>query len=173
MESQAVVMTPAPSMKFPLEQIDFKSNNHLALLNFPKHKPVAHLLDAAKFLSYSPINYALQVYPPECKSLLHQFWFTAQVTEKMNKAGKMLTVISFANEMAHGGLGLATLRSTLNLPKATTYDALPTDVEIISFLDKMKYDWDIVKGVQKKSLSKVERSKMPTKISFMFAHFIQ
>lgn len=140
MEYQAIVKTPAPSMKFPLEQIDFKLNNHLALLNFTKNKPATHLLEAAKFLSNNPISYALQVYPPGCKSLLQQFWFIAQVTEKMNKAGKMLSVITFVIDLAHGGFVLATLRSTLDLPKSTTYDAPPTDAEIIAFLDKMKYD---------------------------------
>ena len=48
------------------------------------------------------------------------------------------------------------------------YESLPTNKEIIEFLDAIHYDWD-----DQKKLSAINQSRMSSEWSYIFAHFIQ
>ena len=48
------------------------------------------------------------------------------------------------------------------------FEPLPTEREMIEFLDYINYDWD-----DQKKLSAIKRGRMSSEWSYIFAHFIQ
>ncbi|KAI3718383.1 hypothetical protein L6452_19252 [Arctium lappa] len=131
------------NVKFAITESEVPKNNHLARLDFEADK-YPHLVDAAAFLKQSCLAYALNVDPKPSKILLQQFWFTSDDTTITNKKAEVVPAISFTTELGSGMLTAYGLRKALRLPGKTKvgFDALPTDVELIQFLDDMEYCWD-------------------------------
>ncbi|KAI3715452.1 hypothetical protein L6452_22434 [Arctium lappa] len=130
------------TVKFTITEAEITKSNHLERLDFKADK-YPHLVEAAEFLKQSCIAYAITVDPKPSKTLLQQFWFTADATELTNKK--------------------------------SGFDALPTDDELISFLNAMGYCWENKprSSIPNKKLTKILKAQMPSQLNFIFSHIIQ
>ncbi|KAI3729843.1 hypothetical protein L6452_18514 [Arctium lappa] len=131
------------NVKFNISESEIPMNNHLARLDFEADK-YPYLMEVVAFLKQSCLAYALNVDPKPSKTLLQQFWFTADEATITNKKGDVVPAISFTIELGSGMLTAYGLRKALRLPEKTKagFDALSTDAELIQFLDDMEYCWD-------------------------------
>ncbi|KAI3770857.1 hypothetical protein L6452_02005 [Arctium lappa] len=143
-------LVASKNVKFAITDSELPKNNHLARLDFDSVK-YPHLVEAAKFLKQSCIAYAITVNPTPSKALLQQFWFTAEETSITNKNGELVLAISFSTERDDDDLG-------------NGFDALPTDVELIQFLDAMEYSWEPKPRttIPNKKLTLVKKALMPS-----------
>ncbi|KAI3693089.1 hypothetical protein L6452_32918 [Arctium lappa] len=107
------------SVKFALSESEIPKNNHLARLNFDGVKN-PHLVEAARFLKQSCIVYGITVDPQPSKTLLQY----TDIGSGMMTAYSLRKALRFPNKPKSG------------------LDALPTDAELIQFLDDMEYCWD-------------------------------
>ncbi|KAI3681724.1 hypothetical protein L6452_36528 [Arctium lappa] len=130
-------------VRFAITEVEITKCNHLGRLDFKADK-YPHLVEAAEFLKQSCIAYAITVDPKPSKTLLQQFWFTADATELTNKKGERVPAISFSTDLGPGSMTALNLRKSLRFPDKpkSGFDALPTDAELISFLDAMGYCWE-------------------------------
>ncbi|KAI3745847.1 hypothetical protein L6452_08258 [Arctium lappa] len=164
------------NVKFAITDSEIPKNNHLARLDFDGVK-YPHLVDAAKFLKQSCIAYAITVDPTPSKTLLQQFWFTAEETSVTNKKGDPVPAISFSTNLGPGMMNALGLRKALRFPDKPRngFDALPTDAELIHFLDEMEYCWEPKSRttIPNKKLTLIKKANMPSQLNYIFAHFIQ
>ncbi|KAI3684727.1 hypothetical protein L6452_33952 [Arctium lappa] len=163
-------------VRFAITEIEITKCNHLGRLEFKADK-YPHLVEAAEFLKQSCIAYAITVDPKPSKTLLQQFWFTADATELTNKKGERVPAISFSTDLGPGSMTALSLRKSLRFPDKpkSGFDALPTDAELISFLDAMGYCWENKprSSIPNKKLTKILKAQMPSQLNFIFPHIIQ
>ncbi|KAI3718317.1 hypothetical protein L6452_19181 [Arctium lappa] len=128
------------NVKFALADSEIPKNNHLARLTFDAEK-FPHLVEAANFLKQSCLSYALQVDPKPNKALLQQFWFTVDKESVVNKKGELIPAISFTTQHGPGNITVLVVHTALQFPSKTPkgFDPLPSDAEMIQFLDHMEY----------------------------------
>ncbi|KAI3734638.1 hypothetical protein L6452_14112 [Arctium lappa] len=164
------------NVKFAITDSELPKNNHLARLEFDGVK-YPHLVEAATFLRQSCIAYAITVDPTPSKALLQQFWFTAEETSLTNKKGEQVPAISFSTQLGSGMMTALGLRKALRFPDKSRngFDALPTDVELIQFLDAMEYAWEPKPRttIPNKKLTLVKKALMPSQLNYVFSHIIQ
>ncbi|XP_024978978.1 nucleosome assembly protein 1;3-like [Cynara cardunculus var. scolymus] len=79
----------AKNVNFAIDEVSFKPNNHVALLDIPANKP--QFEDVGRFLRNSPIFFAIFHEHVIVKEVLQQFWFTAEVKQETDKTGIVLT----------------------------------------------------------------------------------
>ncbi|KAI3702090.1 hypothetical protein L6452_27754 [Arctium lappa] len=69
------------------------------------------------------------------------------------------------------------LRKSLRFPDKSRngFDALPTDAELIQFLDAMEYAWEPKPRttIPNKKLTLVKKALMPSQLNYIFSHIIQ
>ncbi|KAI3669317.1 hypothetical protein L6452_40549 [Arctium lappa] len=163
-------------VRFDITEVEITKCNHLGRLDFKADK-YPHLVEAAEFLKQSCIAYAITVDPKPSKTLLQQFWFTADATELTNKKGERVPAISFSTDLGPGRMTALSLRKSLRFPDKpkSGFDALPTDAELISFLDAMGYCWENKprSSIPNKKLTKILKAQMPSQLNFIFSHIIQ
>ncbi|KAI3667289.1 hypothetical protein L6452_42341 [Arctium lappa] len=163
-------------VRFAITEVEITKCNHLERLDFKADK-YPHLVEAAEFLQQSCIAYAITVDPKPSKTLLQQFWFTADATELTNKKGERVPAISFSTDLGPGSMTALSLRKSLRFPDKpkSGFDALPTDAELISFLDAMGYCWENkpTSSIPNKKLTKILKAQMPSQLNFIFSHIIQ
>ncbi|KAI3707685.1 hypothetical protein L6452_26314 [Arctium lappa] len=163
-------------VRFAITEVEITKCNHLGRLDFKADK-YPHLVEAAEFLKQSCIAYAITVDPKPSKTLLQQFWFTADATELTNKKGERVPAISFSTDLGPGSMTALSLRKSLRFPDKpkSGFDALPTDAELISFLDAMGYCWENKprSSIPNKKLTKILKAQMPSQLNFIFSHIIQ
>ncbi|KAI3757560.1 hypothetical protein L6452_05101 [Arctium lappa] len=163
-------------VRFAITEVEITKCNHLGRLDFKADK-YPHLVEAAEFLKQSCIAYAITVDPKPSKTLLQQFWFTADATELTNKKGERVPAISFSTDLGPGSMTALSLRKSLRFPDKpkSGFDALPTDAELISFLDAMDYCWENKprSSIPNKKLTKILKAQMPSQLNFIFSHIIQ
>ncbi|KAI3746624.1 hypothetical protein L6452_09062 [Arctium lappa] len=164
------------NVKFAISDSELPKNNHLARLEFDGIK-YPHLVEAAQFLRQSCIAYAITVDPTPSKALLQQFWFTAEETSLTNKKGEQVPAISFSTQLGSGMMTALGLRKALRFPDKSRngFDALPTDAELIQFLDAMEYAWEPKprSTIPNKKLTLVKKALMPSQLNYVFSHIIQ
>ncbi|KAI3681368.1 hypothetical protein L6452_36162 [Arctium lappa] len=164
------------NVKFAISDSELPKNNHLARLEFDGIK-YPHLVEAAQFLRQSCIAYAITVDPTPSKALLQQFWFTAEETSLTNKKGEQVPAISFSTQLGSGMMTALGLRKALRFPDKSRngFDALPTDAELIQFLDAMEYAWEPKPRttIPNKKLTLVKKALMPSQLNYVFSHIIQ
>ncbi|KAI3748061.1 hypothetical protein L6452_10894 [Arctium lappa] len=164
------------NVKFAITDSELPKNNHLARLEFDGVK-YPHLVEAATFLRQSCIAYAITVDPAPSKALLQQFWFTAEETSLTNKKGEQVPAISFSTQLGSGMMTALGLRKALRFPDKSRngFDALPTDAELIQFLDAMEYAWEPKPRttIPNKKLTLVKKALMPSQLNYVFSHIIQ
>ncbi|KAI3748888.1 hypothetical protein L6452_12301 [Arctium lappa] len=164
------------NVKFAISDSELPKNNHLARLEFDGIK-YPHLVEAAQFLRQSCIAYAITVDPTPSKALLQQFWFTADETSLTNKKGEQVPAISFSTQLGSGMMTALGLRKALRFPDKSRngFDALPTDAELIQFLDAMEYAWEPKprSTIPNKKLTLVKKALMPSQLNYVFSHIIQ
>ncbi|KAI3707591.1 hypothetical protein L6452_26217 [Arctium lappa] len=170
------VLVPSKNIKFAITDSEVPKNNHLGRLDLDGIK-YPHLVDPAKFLKQSCIAYALTVDPKPSKTLLQQFWFTAEESTITNKKGDQVPDIFFCTDLSKGMMTAFSLRKALRFsdkPKSG-FEALPTDAELIQFLDDMEYCWDNKprSTIPNKKLTLIKKANMPSQLNFIFSHFIQ
>ncbi|KAI3769445.1 hypothetical protein L6452_00547 [Arctium lappa] len=174
-ESSATLV-PSKNVKFAITESEVPKNNHLGLLDFDAIK-YPHLVDAAKFLKQSCIAYTLTVDLKPSKTLLQQFWFTAEETTITNKKGDQVPAISFCTDLGKGMMTAFSLSKALRFPDKpkSGFEALPTDAKLIRFLDDMEYCWDNKprSTIPNKKLTLIKKANMPSQLNFIFSHFIQ
>ncbi|KAI3769891.1 hypothetical protein L6452_01005 [Arctium lappa] len=163
-------------VRFAITEVEITKCNHLGRLDFKADK-YPHLVEAAEFLKQSCIAYAITVDPKPSKTLLQQFWFSADATELTNKKGERVPAISFSTDLGPGSMTALSLRKSLRFPDKpkSGFDALPTDAELISFLDAMGYCWKNKprSSIPNKKLTKILKAQMPSQLNFIFSHIIQ
>ncbi|KAI3729780.1 hypothetical protein L6452_18448 [Arctium lappa] len=163
-------------VRFAITEVEITKCNHLGRLDFKADK-YPHLVEAAEFLKQSCIAYAITVDPKPSKTLLQQFWFTTDATELTNKKGERVPAISFSTDLGPGSITALSLRKSLRFPDKpkSGFDALPTDAELISFLDAMGYCWENKprSSIPNKKLTKILKAQMPSQLNFIFSHIIQ
>ncbi|KAI3707389.1 hypothetical protein L6452_25855 [Arctium lappa] len=163
-------------VRFAITEVEITKCNHLGRLDFKAEK-YPHLVEAAEFLKQSCIAYAITVDPKPSNTLLQQFWFTADATELTNKKGERVPAISFSTDLGPGSMTALSLRKSLRFPDKpkSGFDALPTDAELISFLDAMGYCWENKprSSIPNKKLTKILKAQMPSQLNFIFSHIIQ
>ncbi|KAI3681327.1 hypothetical protein L6452_36118 [Arctium lappa] len=164
------------NVKFAISDSELPKNNHLARLDFDGVK-YPHLKEAAMFLKQSCIAYAITVDPTPSKALLQQFWFTAEETSLTNKKGEQVHAISFSTQLGSGMMTALGLRKALRFfdKPRNGFDALPTDAELIQFLDAMEYAWEPKPRttIPNKKLTLVKNTLMPSQLNYIFSHIIQ
>ncbi|KAI3678440.1 hypothetical protein L6452_37733 [Arctium lappa] len=164
------------NVKFAISDSELPKNNHLARLEFDGIK-YPHLVEVAQFLRQSCIAYAITVDPTPSKALLQQFWFTAEETSLTNKKGEQVPAISFSTQLGSGMMTALGLRKALRFPDKSRngFDALPTDAELIQFLDAMEYAWEPKprSTIPNKKLTLVKKALMPSQLNYVFSHIIQ
>ncbi|KAI3729524.1 hypothetical protein L6452_18184 [Arctium lappa] len=174
MEQSSIVASK--NVRFAITEVEITKCNHLGRLDFKADK-YPHLVEAANFLKQSCIAYAITVDPKPSKTLLQQFWFTADATELTNKKGERVPAISFSTDLGPGSMTALSLRKSLRFPDKpkSGFDALPTDAELISFLDAMGYCWENKprSSIPNKKLTKILKAQMPSQLNFIFSHIIQ
>ncbi|XP_024962893.1 uncharacterized protein LOC112503058 [Cynara cardunculus var. scolymus] len=69
----------AKNVNFSIDDVSFKPNNHMALLDIPANK--SYYEEAATFLKNSPISFAISHEPVMVKEVLQQFWLTVEVVQ--------------------------------------------------------------------------------------------
>ncbi|KAI3697893.1 hypothetical protein L6452_30995 [Arctium lappa] len=146
-------LVASKNVKFAITDSELLKNNHLARLDFDGVK-YPHLVEAAMFLKQSCIAYAITVDPTPSKALLQQF---------CTKHGPgMMTALG--------------LRKALRFPNKPRngFDALPTDAELIQFLDAMEYSWEPKPRmtIPNKKLTLVKKALMSSQLNYIFSHFI-
>ncbi|KAI3697976.1 hypothetical protein L6452_31083 [Arctium lappa] len=131
-----------------------QKKNHLARLDFDGVK-YPHLKEAAMFLKQSCIAYTITVDPTPSKALLQQFY--TQLGSGMMTALGLRKALRFPDKPRNG------------------FDALPTDAELIQFLDAMEYAWEPKPRttIPNKKLTLVKKALMPSQLNYIFLHFIQ
>ncbi|KAI3672984.1 hypothetical protein L6452_39089 [Arctium lappa] len=148
----------------------------LPKLDFDTEK-YPHLVDTTAFLKQSCLAFALTMDPKPYKTLLQQFWFTADETIITNKKGEVVPTISFTTELGSSLLTAYGLCKALRFSEKTKagFDALPTYVELIQFLDDMEYCWDNkpCSTIPNKRLIKIQKENMPSQLNYIFSHIIQ
>ncbi|KAI3718226.1 hypothetical protein L6452_19088 [Arctium lappa] len=163
-------------VRFAITEVEITKCNHMGRFDFKADK-YPHLVEAAEFLKQSCIAYVITVDPKPSKTLLQQFWFTADATELTNKKGERVPAISFSTDLGPGSMTALSLRKSLRFPDKpkSGYDALPTDAELISFLDAMGYCWENKprSSIPNKKLTKILKAQMPSQLNFIFSHIIQ
>ncbi|KAI3745915.1 hypothetical protein L6452_08327 [Arctium lappa] len=169
-------LVASKNVKFAITDSELPKNNHLARLDFDGVK-YPHLVEAAQFLRQSCIAYAITVDPTPSKALLQQFWFTAEETSLTNKKGEQVPAISFSTQLGSGMMTALGLRKTLRFPDKPRngYDSLPTDTELIQFLDAMEYAWEPKPRttIPNKKLTLAKKALMPSQLNYVFSHIIQ
>ncbi|KAI3718552.1 hypothetical protein L6452_19429 [Arctium lappa] len=169
-------LVASKNVKFAISDSELPKNNHLARLEFDGVK-YPHLKEAAMFLKQSCIAYAITVDPTPSKALLQQFWFTADETSITNKNGEQVPAISFSTQLGSGMMIALGLSKALRFPDKPKngFDALPTEAELIQFLDAMEYAWESKPRttIPNKKLTIVKKALMPSQLNFIFSHFIQ
>ncbi|KAI3681234.1 hypothetical protein L6452_36023 [Arctium lappa] len=169
-------LVASKNVKFAITDSELPKNNHLARLDFDGVK-YPHLVEAAQFLRQSCIAYAITVDPTPSKALLQQFWFTAEETSLTNKKGEQVPAISFSTQLGSGMMTALGLRKALRFPDKPRngYDSLPTDTELIQFLDAMEYAWEPKPRttIPNKKLTLVKKALMPSQLNYVFSHIIQ
>ncbi|KAI3770880.1 hypothetical protein L6452_02028 [Arctium lappa] len=169
-------LVASKNVKFAITDSELPKNNHLARLDFDGVK-YPHLKKAAMFLKQSCMAYAVTVDPTPSKALLQQFWFTAEEASITNKKGEQFPAISFITELGSGIITALGLRKALHFPDKPKngFDALPTDAELIQFLDAMEYAWEHKPRttIPNKNLTLVKKELMPSQLNYIFSHFIQ
>ncbi|KAI3665011.1 hypothetical protein L6452_43627 [Arctium lappa] len=169
-------LVASKNVKFSITESEFSKNNHLARLDFDGVK-YPHLKESATFLKQSCIAYAITVDPTPSKALLQQFWFIADETSITNKKGEQVPAISFSTQLGSGMMTALGLRKGLCFPDKPRngFDALPTDAELIQFLDAMEYAWEPKPRttIPNKKLTLVKKALMPSQLNYIFSHFIQ
>ncbi|KAI3771392.1 hypothetical protein L6452_02556 [Arctium lappa] len=175
-EMSQSALVASKNVMFAISDSELPKNNHLARLDFDGVK-YPHLVEAAKFLKQSCIAYAITVDPTPSKALLQQFWFTAEETSLTNKKGELVPAISFSTELGTGMMTALGPRKALRFPDKPRngFDALPTDAELIQFLDAMEYSWEPKPRttIPNKKLTLVKKVLMPSQLNYIFSHFIQ
>ncbi|KAI3758598.1 hypothetical protein L6452_06165 [Arctium lappa] len=168
-------LVASKNVKFAITDSKLPKNNHLARLDFDGVK-YPHLVEAAQFLRQSYIAYAITVDPTPSKALLQQFWFTAEETSLTNKKGEQVPAISFSTQLGSGMMTALGLRKALRFPDKPRngYDSLPTDTELIQFLDAMEYAWEPKSRttIPNKKLTLVKKALMPSQLNYFFSHII-
>ncbi|KAI3770444.1 hypothetical protein L6452_01577 [Arctium lappa] len=169
-------LVASKNVKFAITDSELPKNNHLARLDFDGVK-YPHLVEAAQFLRQSCIAYAITVDPTPSKAQLQQFWFTAEETSLTNKKGEQVPAISFSTQLGSGMMTALGLRKALRFPDKPRngFDALPTDAELIQFLDAMEYAWEPKPRttIPNKKLTLVKKALMPSQLNYVFSHIIQ
>ncbi|KAI3719752.1 hypothetical protein L6452_20656 [Arctium lappa] len=169
-------LVASKNVKFAISDSELPKNNHLARLDFDGVK-YPHLKEAAMFLKQSCIAYAITVDPTPSKALLQQFWFTAEEASITNKRGDLVPSISFSTELGSGMMTALGLRKALRFPDKPRngFDALPTNAELIQFLDAMEYAWEPKPRttIPNKKLTLVKKALMPSQLNYIFSHIIQ
>ncbi|KAI3746277.1 hypothetical protein L6452_08703 [Arctium lappa] len=169
-------LVSSKNVKFAITESEVPKNNHLGRLDFDGIK-YPHLVEVAKFLKQSCIAYALTVDPKPSKTLLQLFWFTAEETTITNKKGHQVPAISFCTDLGKGMITAFSLRKALRFPDKpkSGFEALPTDAELIRFLDDMESCWDNKprSTIPNKKLTLIKKANMPSQLNFFFSHFIQ
>ncbi|KAI3701896.1 hypothetical protein L6452_27350 [Arctium lappa] len=169
-------LVASKNVKFAITESELPKNNHIARLDFDGVK-YPNLVEAAKFLKQSCIAYAITVDPTPSKALLQQFWFTAEETSITKKKGELVPAISFSTELGPGMVTALGLRKALRFPDKPRngFDALPTDAELIQFLDAMEYSWEPKPRttIPNKKLTLVKKALIPSQLNYIFSHFIQ
>ncbi|KAI3735904.1 hypothetical protein L6452_15428 [Arctium lappa] len=169
-------LVASKNVKFAISDSELPKNNHLARLDFDGVK-YPHLKEAEMFLKQSCIAYAITVDPTPSKALLQQFWFTADETSITNKKGEQVPAISFSTQLGSGMMTALGLRKALRFPDKPRngFDALPTDAELIQFLDAMEYAWEHKPRttIPNKKLTLVKKALMPSQLNYIFSHIIQ
>ncbi|KAI3692984.1 hypothetical protein L6452_32810 [Arctium lappa] len=173
--AQSALVT-SKNIKFAITDSDLPKNNHLARLDFDGVK-YPHLVEAAKFPKESCIAYTITVNPTPSKALLQQFWFTAEETSITNKKGELVPAISFSTALGPGMMTALGLRKALRFfdKLRNGFDSLPTDVELIQFLDAMEYFWEPKPRtiIPNKKPTLMKKALMPSQLNYIFSHFIQ
>jgi len=171
MTSQSVqvrsgVTTPVPGFLVKFNEVEMKPNNHLPLLVIPKGKE--YLLEARNFLLSGPAKTALTINTPAVKELFFNLWATTLViTGETKKGTKEEYVSGFVptkvdpTKLEEFSFTLRDFRDVLLFPAKPTdtkaFETLPSDDQLIEFLDEINYDWEAKIG---KKLSSVKRGRI-------------
>ena len=127
----------------------------------------------------APMNKSLTINIPPNRALLFNFWATALViqgvTKKCNKYEYVQSFIPSRDDPLKLELFEFTLtdfRALMEFPpkpaNSKTYDPLPAEEKMISFLDEINYQWE-----KSKTVIAIKRRKMSSEFSYLFAYFIQ
>ncbi|WOG85173.1 hypothetical protein DCAR_0104360 [Daucus carota subsp. sativus] len=136
-------------------KVEYASTNYVAFMEKESvHKDFHPLMD---FLKISPVTYALTASPTIYAEIVQEMWNTACCSEaeiKLKINGKSYTITpSLINEALH-------------LPNAN-FETLPTDEEIISMLNSIKYASEI------SHLGQVRRPYLRKEWSYFFDTLIK
>ena len=173
------VTTHVPRFRVDYDEVEMKPNNHLPLLTIPNHK--SYFMEARNFLFSGPTKTAVTLNIPVMQTLLYNLWATALVvTGETAKGTKYEYVSGFIpsktdhTKLEEFSFMLTDFRDVLQFPAkpadTKAYESLPSEPQLIEFLEEIDYEWD--EKIGKKSHT-VKRSRMTAEWSYIFAHFLK
>ena len=178
-QQRSGVTTSVPKFLVDYNEVEMKPHNHLPLLNIPNDR--SYFMEARNFLLSGPAKTVLTLNILAVQTLLYNLWTNALVvTGETVKGTKYEYVSGFLpsktdhTKLEEFSFTLRDFKDVLQSPAkpadTKAYESLPTEAQLIEFLEEIDYEWD--KKIGKKSHT-VKRSRMTAEWSYIFAHFNQ
>ena len=172
-QERSGVITPVPHFIVDFEKVEMKPKNFL--------KGKEYYLEARNFFVSGLAKTAQMMNVPAVKSLLFNLWATALLVAGENpKGAKYEYVTGFLpsetdeSQLEEFSFRLRDFRDVLHFPAkpadTKTYESLPSDAQLVDFLDEIGYEWDDKLG---KVTHTIKRFRMTLEWSYIFAHFNQ
>ena len=149
---------PVPRLGVDFDEVEMKPNNHLPLLTILKGKE--YFMEARNFLLSGTAKTTLTLNIHVVHALLFNLWVTAlMVTRETAKGTKYEYVSGFLpsksnpTKLEEFSFTLRDFRDVLKFPAkpahTKVYETLPSEAQLMEFLDKVNYEWD--EKIRKKS----------------------